>query len=875
VLKRSGLAGFCVFLCWIASGCSSGNNNTQGQGGGTGNGFTFTSPTSSPSIDVGQSVTLTVSATATWTLQPGSGFNKPVGTLSSTAASTSVTYSVPSSATLPNNAPAQDVIIATSTANTSVNAAMAVVVNPPLTLQTLSTHLTSNEDCSYSPTLADNDGTVGQAYLPGAEVGSLAVAGGTAPYSWTLHSGALPAGLTLQSSAAANFCGNAPSCAFLQGTPVNAACSQLAIEVTDATGENATSPTYFVVITPAALSVQVPNYTDLYQGVAYPPTTLSVSGGVAPYTWTVADSADNPLPAGVNLTTIAQNTSSAYLSGTPTSNSPIPLTPTVMITDSQAPYPAVGIATLTFNEYPGLTPSCAPTQGFSTSNSAMQGSYAFLLRGFDSNGPAVIAGSFTADGSGNVTAGEEDVMRNSGSQADLAITPASSSYSIFEQTGDDGNFTTRGCAILTAGGTTITFSFSLGGCTTSVGNFGLCNTDAQGNSGLFTTGRIIEFDGKEQLSGIIRQQNTSAFSSGLSAGYAFGLSGRDNSGGRFASAGSFTANSGTLTVAADINDAGTLQSNLIGETGTASALDSNGRGTVTLNAGTNTFNLVTYAVSTQDFLLASSGTASAENPIVSGEAIAATGPFSPASLQNSHMFHIAGLASAGPDPSIGVLTFDGISAFTGTQYEDQAGTLSTTPLSGAYTVDSTSGRFPFNYSSSNNVIVHPFVGYAIPVPGTLTRTNCAQPASCVTGFLISTDSAAQAGTMEFQTPTTAPPPPFSSLYLSGYYFFGTDESLDSETPVIDGSVDAIPNGSVYSGVENASYPANSVYCHLEPTCTTLLPNLTLGTKGSYSVSSSGTATLGGETVGVTNGNVTFYLDESPLNTHPSVVILEQ
>jgi len=43
----------------------------------------------------------------------------------------------------------------------------------------------------------------------------------------------------------------------------------------------------------------------------------------------------------------------------------------------------------------------------------------------------------------------------------------------------------------------------------------------------------------------------------------------------------------------------------------------------------------------------------------------------------------------------------------------------------------------------------------------------------------------------------------------------------------------------------------------------------------YSVNSDGTASIGGETAAITNGNVIFYLDESPLNLHPAVMVAEQ
>jgi hypothetical protein len=143
----------------------------------------------------------------------------------------------------------------------------------------------------------------------------------------------------------------------------------------------------------------------------------------------------------------------------------------------------------------------------------------------------------------------------------------------------------------------------------------------------------------------------------------------------------------------------------------------------------------------------------------------------------------------------------------------------------------------------------------------------------VTAFLISTDSTAQAGELEFQTPSIAPPPPFSNLYIAGYYFYGTDEPLDALSAALVGSSNANPTGAKYAGIQSVSYPDSS-YCQ-QPGCAVLVPNETLSVAGGYSVSSSGTGTVGGGTVSITNGSITFYIDESPINLHPSVTIVEQ
>jgi hypothetical protein len=882
VLKRIDLAGVCVALGLLFASCGGGNTASTSTTTTTNTGLQFTSPTSSPTIDASQTVSITANQSVMWSLQAAEG--NPVGTLSNTTtAAATVTYTAPSSINSPTGS-TQVTVVATSTGASTQSISLAVFINPVVGINP-STHLTTNLNCQYDPALVNNDGTVGATYKQGANASSASVAGGTPPYTWQINSGySLPVGLSLGTANSTSQCpGNAASCAFLYGVPASAGCSQVQLQVTDGTGATATSPAYNLVITPAALKVQAPDYSDMYIGVAYPPTSFSVAGGTPPYAWTVNPNA--PLPTNITLNLDATNSAVAYLTGT--TNSPPPAPPALLVTDSQTPYPAVGNVTL--NQVVNLPqPACAPFLSLGgtsagTFNSSMSGSYAFLLHGFDANGAVVIAGSFSADGAGNVTGGVEDVTRttSAGSQTDVSI---SGSYSVFQQQSDNSTFREVGCVTLTPStGTTSTFAFTLGGCSTTVDpTSGECLANAQNVAGVFTTGRMIEFDSTgTQVAGIVRLQTTSAFSTGLSGSYSFGLSGWDPStapAGRYAAAGSVSASSATLSsAAADINDGGAFQSALTGGTGSYTVDSTSGRGTATLTVGSASFNLVLYVVSAQEVMLATTGTPSAANPIVSGEAIAAAGPFSATSLENSHMFHTSGLTSTGPDANIGILSFDGISNVSGTQYEDQAGTIGTSSLSGTYTVNSTTGRVVFSPSTTNNQSLgdHPLVGYVVPVPSTRARQDCTVLANCVTGFLISTDQSAQAGLLEFQTPTTAPPPPFSTLYVAGYYFYGTDEALDTATPLINGTSVANPTGSSYGGVQSVSYSSNSFYCQQEPGCTLLQPNEAISPSGTYSVNSNGTGAIGGETVSVTNGNVIFYIDESPLNLHPSVMVIEQ
>ncbi|MFZ0761510.1 MAG: hypothetical protein WAM69_16300 [Candidatus Sulfotelmatobacter sp.] len=885
-MKRTDLGiGIVGVVCLLVASCGGGKTSTTTTTTtGNSGGLQITAPTTSPSIDAGQSVMITANQPVMWSL---TGIGTPVGTLSNTTiASTNVTYTGPASVTTPT----QVSVVATSAASSTQSAVIGVVVNPlPEVGVSGSLSAFANGSCQYDPIhqIGSSNGTVGTAYPTNGNPPQ--VLGGTGPYTWSVSSGSLPVGLSLGWTATTT-----ASSAYLYGTSVSAGCSQVALQVTDATGATATSPTYYVIITPAALKIQVPHYTDAYSGVPYPPTAVSVSGGVPPYkNWSLSGSISNPLPPGMSFTEDVQNSEAALLSGTPTGggslagNNGSPYAPTLQVVDSQTPYPAYGTAQLNIYQWASLPSSpCNPAQNangassITTNLTAMNGPYAFLLRGFDANGPVVIAGSFTTDGAGNISGGIEDTMRTTGSQADATITGGS--YSIIQQNNSLGanTFAESGCVMLTTATGTNTFAISLGGCSTSADSTtGACVADSQGAAGFYTTGRMIEFDDNTgsgaRASGIVRLQTSSAFSSGLSGSYSFGLNGWDSVGRRYAAVGSLSAGSGTLSsVAADINDSGVLQSTLTGGSGTYT-VGSNGRGTGTLTVGTASLNLTFYVVSAQEVLLATTGAASAANPIVSGEAISAAGPFSAASLQNSHIFHIAGLAPTGPDPSIGILSFDGISSFSGTQYEDQGGTLGTTSLSGAYAVDANTGRLSFLPSSTNlqSLGDHPLVGYVVPVPGTLTRQNCVRLASCVTGFLLSTDASAQAGQLEFQTPTIAPPPPFSNLYVAGYYFYGTDEGLDDSTPLLAGAAAANPNGAHFAGIQSVSY-ADSTYCK-QPDCALLVPNETLSTSGTYSVNSNGTGVLGGESVAVTNGNVIYYIDESPINFHPSVTVIEQ
>jgi len=819
----------------------------------------FVQPSSSPHIDPAQTIALSVAVAdgspVTWTLE--SAFGKPVGTLASDSGNTN-TYIAPDSVTKET----QVSIVATAGVN---SATLGLFIEPAP--QITGTSSTTAASCPPfgSVVLPSAAGAkiVGQALQPGDL--KVIESGGVAPYTWSVSTGSLPEGLTLQLASDTS----TPS---IVGTPITTGCSTFSLQVTDSAGVSATSSPLSLVMIPPALKVNTPLLHNALidaanNGVPYTPATMVATGGTVPYTWSlVGVGGQTAFPTGMSMN------SAGLITGVPSS---VDLTqnggfgvfsPNMLVSDNQFPYPATATSAPHIQVL-SLDDSCISER---VGNLKPQGSYAFQLRGFDANGPVTISGNFTVDGDGAITGGKEDVNRTSGAQTNLSVLPAST-YTL-----DNGG---RGCVTLvnSAGASTF-FRIAMGGCSTGRDSSGTdCQAASNGDSFYFTSGHMIEFDDTTgsgtRASGNVRLQDSSTFQdSGISGMYAFGLSGWDASNARFAMAGSATASSGSWSsVAADANDAGTLGSSLTGGSGSFT-VGSDGRGTGSLSVGNLVLSVVLYPVSNHEVMVATVGPPSANNPQLSGEAISTTGPFSFQSLQNSHIFHIAGMSPSGPDPSVGTLSFDGSGGLTGMEYENQAGTLSSLALSGAYSMDSTSGRFSFFAPlNTQNIGLHPLVGYVIPVGADLNSTACITQAACVTGFLLSTDSTAQAGVLEFQTPTIAPPPPFLVTALAGDYVFGTDEPLDGVSVNISGRASLSPSGPTVNATQDTSYGATN-YC-LESNCLLLIPSDQ--SSSAYAINSDGSGKFGGQTASVTNGSVTFYIDESPLDFHPAVLVVRQ
>ncbi|MEZ2345742.1 beta strand repeat-containing protein [Terriglobus sp. RCC_193] len=173
--------------------------------------------------------------------------------------------------------------------------------------------------------------TVGKTYS-----GNIGVSGGTAPYTCSLASGTLPAGLKLNNCT-------------LTGTPTTAGSSALSIKATDS-GSTIASTTANVVVTvnTAATTLTLSSPAAATVGIAYT-GTIGVSGGTAPYTCALAS---GTLPAGLTL-------NNCTLTGTPTTAGSSTLS--IKATDSSSPANVTTAnVTVVVNSASSTTPAGAP-----------------------------------------------------------------------------------------------------------------------------------------------------------------------------------------------------------------------------------------------------------------------------------------------------------------------------------------------------------------------------------------------------------------------------------------------------------------------------------------------------------------------------------
>jgi hypothetical protein len=124
----------------------------------------------------------------------------------------------------------------------------------------------------------------------------LEASGGIGPYSWTIDSGALPDGLTMSAEGA------------ISGRANQAGATTFTVRVRDSIGTSSTK-TLFIIVTlpPPPLTIQTVSLPETSAERSYS-QTLHATGGVPPYTWSIASGS---LGTGLNLS------ADGVISGTP------------------------------------------------------------------------------------------------------------------------------------------------------------------------------------------------------------------------------------------------------------------------------------------------------------------------------------------------------------------------------------------------------------------------------------------------------------------------------------------------------------------------------------------------------------------------------
>ncbi len=388
------------------------------------------------------------------------------GTLNQTS-STSATYTAPNPVTTQTLVK----IIVTSVDFPNQSATVAITVVPPPTITTTSLS-TAMLNAAYSATVT--------------------ATGGLLPLSWSITSGALPTGLSLAPSSSDNV--------QITGKATVAGTYAFTITVTDAAGFSS-SEQFTLAVSSLAITTTSPLPPGTVGSVYDSPgLQFAATGGVAPYTWSVASGTS--LPAGLTL-----DPTTGLLSGTPITAGSYSFG--ITVTDNEIPPVSVTVNfTLVVNGTQNLT--------------GLNGSYAFEFSGYNSTGFVAFAGTFTANGSGGITAGEEDYNTISGPP--ITYTNLVGSYTL----GTDGRGTFTFTGSTPAQPTPqFTYAFSI---------------DAFGN------GRFIEFDSSgTRGSGKMELQTVSTCVVGTTTTYAgsfaFGGAGFSAaaSSGPIAFAGAFTA----------------------------------------------------------------------------------------------------------------------------------------------------------------------------------------------------------------------------------------------------------------------------------------------------------------------------------------------
>jgi hypothetical protein len=566
------------------SGCGGGNATLP---------LSVTVTSSAQTVDQGRSVSITATVAndtsgkgVTWSVSGSGCSGAACGSVSNQTA-TSVSYTAPSRVT----ASLSVKIVATSVADSTKSALASLQLVPPPSVTTTSLP----------------NGAGGAAYTA-----TVQESGGIAPFTWSVSSGSLPNGFSLASDGT------------ISGTPCTGGTSNFTVQIADsATPPVTASAPLSLNVTVSPLSI---TSTSLPEGVtdAIYSQAVQAGGGIPPYTWSVASGS---LPSWATM-----NSSTGRITGIPGATGTANFT--LKVADSEC-------SALTLTQALSLSVVTDTT----ANDSELNGHYAFLFNGFDdaTGSQVAVAGSFAADGKGNITEGTEDENGPSGAALNV---PFTGTYNITSNN--------TGALTITTSSGSKTFAVALN----SISN------------GVAQKAWFVEFDdttgtGGQRGSGLLRLQDTSTFSlSSIIGPYAFGLSGQDSAGNRQAIVGAFsTDGAGTISSGiADQNVAGTTTNPSLSGTYT-SPTASDGRAVIILNpSGASGLNLAAYVVSARELLAMRTDSFSSDG-LLSGTILSqASTSFDNTALSSPAVYYQLGIDSVSPTLSsaqIGLMTPDG------------------------------------------------------------------------------------------------------------------------------------------------------------------------------------------------------------------------
>jgi hypothetical protein len=414
------------------------------------------------------------------------------------------------------------------------------------------------------------------------------------------------------------------------------------------------------------------------------------------------------------------------------------------------------------------------------SAATLSGQYTFAYTGEDAGGFLAVAGSFTVNGSGQITGGVEDV--NSAASGILENPISGGSLAV----GPDG----RAIATVTTGLGTVTWQVTI-----------ISEKHAL----------LVRFDSTATGSGTIDQANPADFSvSAIANNYSFGISGIDSSAAPMAIAGRFLSDgAGTFPLnfaIQDVNDAGTITQADLTLHGNIFSIDGGtGRGTLELIStvpGTGTLTFAFYIIDSTHFKLVEIDSGGA--PVLAGDAFSAPNSITLATLNGSYAFTVAGAETGGPYAAGGVFTASGTGTISGgvQDVNEQATTLHL-----AEKISSSSTYTLSPATTSNRILLTLSAGgisfmYAVYPTSTnsfeMVEVDTVVPVSSGMGFLQSSTSA-PSGTYGINTTgqTTAGEQDINGSIssagttgLTGYLDINETGSIFSNIPLFNSTITA-------------------------------------------------------------------------------------